>query len=486
MINFEYIALFLCAAITAICAIIIITSIRYKHLFKLCRLYILRRQQKKEISFYSDIVLRKCLRKLFFSPSKEAKNALVNLIFGRTSSAVEIISKTDKSLALFLKAHTDPKSAYSQLKKNPDLYKRHYLYRWLTAILAAKFFDYAKTTSLIKNIETKKLHGVSKAYYNQISALVYIHEADMLSASCNASLAMKFFQKHDMLIEEAETYLLLGEIYRISCVHDVSQTMIESALKIYNQFKLQLFKARASAVLGMLMVYENRLDEAEDKFNSALDNLQMPQTKADILNQVALLEIARNNIKKSLVSAKEALELHGVVKNDRGIGLSSQILAHLYVYEHKFKKALDYCEQALIIYTKQKNFSALCETMYLQSTIFFKQNKFKKSEQLLRNILQIAEKHTCNFHHANAYSLLGLIYLKKNDLQRAKVLFQQSLHLEQRNNRANGMVADYVNLSLIESMRGDLASADNNLKAAMEYAIKTGDENLINLIKNRM
>ena len=62
-------------------------------------------------------------------------------------------------------------------------------------------------------------------------------------------------------------------------------------------------------------------------------------------------------------------------------------------------------------------------------------------------------------------------------------MIQQSLHLEQRNDRFSGIAADYANLALIENLRGDENSAKANIKTALEYALKTEDDDLINLIK---
>ena len=64
-------------------------------------------------------------------------------------------------------------------------------------------------------------------------------------------------------------------------------------------------------------------------------------------------------------------------------------------------------------------------------------------------------------------------------------MIQQSLHLEQRNERAPAIVADYANLSLIESLCGNKDTATSNLQIALEYATKTEDSDLIDLIKKR-
>ena len=111
---------------------------------------------------------------------------------------------------------------------------------------------------------------------------------------------------------------------------------------------------------------------------------------------------------------------------------------------------------------------------------------YDKAERILRRILEENQQHSLNFHIADAYSLLGLIYLHKRDLSRAKALLQQSLHLEQKHGRCTGLAADYTNLALIENMSGDKDAADKNLQIAIEYAQKTENEELLDLIKNKL
>ena len=81
---------------------------------------------------------------------------------------------------------------------------------------------------------------------------------------------------------------------------------------------------------------------------------------------------------------------------------------------------------------------------------------------------------------------MGLIYMKTDDLPRAKVLFQQSLHLEQQHNRCEGLVADYSNLACIEELSGHRDEALDNLKISLEYAQKSEDNELIQLITDKI
>ena len=265
MINFELMLLFLFFVFIAGCVFTLAKFIRFKHLCKITKLNIRRRQQKMTASFYADVIVQKCVMELFFSRSKKANRALAELTFGKTKAAESVLAEKYPILALFLRAHSDIKSAYSQLNKHKKMWKSNKLYAVLFALMQTEFFAYEEVRGRIKNLNPKKLHGAEKAYYNLVSAYVYIFDADMLSASANASAALKYFQKHDMPIEEAKTYLLLGEIYRITYVSDVAQTMMESALKIYEKSRLNLFAGKAKAMLGMLFVSANRLDEAQDK-----------------------------------------------------------------------------------------------------------------------------------------------------------------------------------------------------------------------------
>ena len=74
--------------------------------------------------------------------------------------------------------------------------------------------------------------------------------------------------------------------------------------------------------------------------------------------------------------------------------------------------------------------------------------------------------------------------MQKHDLSRAKALLQQSLHLEQNHNRCSGLATDYANLALVENLSGDFNAAAESQKIALEYALKTEDNDLIELIKN--
>ncbi len=473
------------AAAAAFLAAIII-YLRFKHLKKLTRLNILRRQQLfNSTRFFSSDILDWAVGKLFFTFSRHAHAALASLIYGRTYKATAYLQKQNPLSALLLKAHTD---------NLPPIYRRLTAKRkklkdsriiLAAAQIAHLLFKEKEVTIFLNKLKNRYLPQRLKAVQAYLLSTAYLQEGDMLSASEQASLALKLFKKQHYYYETAQTYLQLAEIYRISCVNDIAQTMIEAALKIYKDTGLQFFYAKTTAVFGMLMLFENRLEEADEKLAAALHLCPENQLTADILNQIALLKLAQKDEKNAKKIVGKALNLHKKQQNKRGEAFSSQLLGHFLLNSGKLKQATAHAKKAAALYFEQQNFSAYAESLYLQARALCGLQQYEKSEKILRQILEEHTKYSLNFHIADAYSLLSLIYLQKHDPARAKSLLQQSLHLEQNHNRCTGLAADYANLALIENMLGDTNTAALNLNIALEYAEKTGDTDLIALIKKK-
>jgi len=474
-----------------ICAILLPVLIwrlhmRLHFLQNLVRIGILKRQQKSNFNLlFSADILNKSVRILFFRTAAEAKHALRALTGGNTAPAVAFLQKKQPALALLLLAHTDINEAYKQSKRRhiPQITDRKYgVY---IPLLAHLVHDRHTMLAAVEKItpQLAKYDRTAQAYFKAVAAYAYLHEGDMLSASQNASAALKFFQKKQFAAETAACHLILAEIYRISCVNDVAQTMIESALKIYQTQNTPLFLAKAHTIKGMLMVFENRFEEAEAEYQKALQLPLTPQLHADISNQLALLKLAQDDTATAANYVRQALDMQKRMKNPYGTAFSLQLSAHIHFQKKQHRLTVKTASEACNLYLKQKNFSAAAECLYLAAEAQYKMRCNTLAEKNLREILQINRAHPNSFHTANAYSLLGLIYLQKKDLQRAKVLFQQSLHLEQSHRRCEGLAADYANLAFIDELTDYADNAASNWQIALEYANETGDKELVALIE---
>ncbi|MCQ2735447.1 MAG: tetratricopeptide repeat protein [Alphaproteobacteria bacterium] len=464
------------------------TKLRY--LQKLACINVMKRQQTlPDKAFFSSDILNITVKKLYFCRSKQAQKALVRLVGGKTQSAAEYFSETDTQLSLLLTAYYDATRTYRQMKRKSGMWVKSPQYGIYLPILAylahnQKFFksNYDRVQKNVKFRKGKPLDACNK----YISSYVYLQAGDMLSASQNASEALKIFQKYHYSAEEAEIYLLLAEIYRLSCVNDVAFSMLQSALKIYRMQKLWRCEAETIALIGRQFLFENRYEEALAKYDEAMQIASNDNLKADIYNQLALVHLVQNRLAKAAGYVKIALDI--AIKNGSKprIAFSQQLCGHISFNRQHYFQAHRYFAAAADLYANQKNKSAYLECLYLSAETYYKREKYKEAEKILRQILDSGNLCGHSFHMANAYSLLGLIYIQIGDYKRARALILQSLNLEHSNNRCEGLTADYANLALIDAKCGNLLSADKNLQTAREYAQKTGDDELMTLIENRL
>lgn len=463
---------------------------RLRYLQKLARINVMKQQQKlPDKTFFSSDILNIAVKKLYFCISQKARRALGRLVGGKVQAAAEYFLQKQPHLSVLLTAHCDAARAYRQMEKRKNFWFQAPRYAVYFPILAHIMF--AQKVFKTAMMKIQKFYKANKqrpldAYFQYISAYVYLQEGDMLSASQNASAALKIFQKYRYSAEEARTYLLLAEIYRLSCVNDVAFSMLQSALKIYRTQKLRCCEAETIALIGRQFLFESRYDEAFEKYQQALKTAPNDNLKADIYNQSALVCIVQNNLAKADKFIKTALDIALRHKDEFRIAFTRQLLGHVAFNRQSYSVARRHFDAAAELYAKQQNKSAYLECLYLSAETYYKQDKYKAAENVLRRILDAGELYGHSFHMANVYSLLGLIYVENGDYERAKALLLQSLNLEHSNNRCEGLSADYTNLAMIDAKCGNLLSARENLQTACEYARKTGNEELVALIENKL
>lgn len=483
---FEYIVIFFVGVAILLPAIWLRLYVRLKYLQKLILINTLRRQQINEnIVLYSTQILKQCCKELYFNKNRLYKKALRYLLIGKTSSAADAIVEDNYFLGILLEAHHNAPKAYKKMLKNRKNWLKNPKYGVYLPIMAYLCRDVKNFLTFIQKLSVRQ-HKSALAYQQYIIAYAYLNEGDMLSASQSATKAQKYFEKKHYIFEEAMCRLALAEIYRISCIEDIAQTMLETAIKTFKQHNLASHLAKTTVMLGMLMLFENRRDEAEQQYLKALNLAPTKHLKADVYNQLTLLYIAENKPKMAKKYLRNALALLKQTKDDHSLAFGLQLQGQIAYGLQQYKTAQKHLKQSLSLYQKQNNFSAVAECLYLMAESDYALSMFTGAERKLRLILEICRQYNNNFHSANAYSLLGLIYIKTNDWQRAKVLFQQSLRLEQKHERCEGIVADYANLALIEQISGNYATAKKNLQTAIEFANQSGDENLQKIIQQKL
>jgi tetratricopeptide (TPR) repeat protein len=314
------------------------------------------------------------------------------------------------------------------------------------------------------------------AFKNLIIAQIALSEGDLLSASEETSKALNFFRKHNFLFEEAQTYFLLGTVYRVSGVFDSADFMLRSAVDLFRFVKASRYEAEVLGNLGLLMALQKRFDEAQSYFEQAKTAYKQT-TNSDgegfILCQQALMALQQENLKQAKDIAEHALAAY---KNTQIQAFASDVLARLFLADGNSEKSAQYAQKATELYNENNNTDAAFECRYIQAEALVDAHQLDQAEQILRALIEDALQHPHCFYIGNAYTLLGLIMLETRQIKRAKSLFSKALEHELSNNRPTGIAIDCANLAVVNRLCGQDEEAKRQLHIAMETIKDVDDE----------
>lgn len=342
--------------------------------------------------------------------------------------------------------------------------------------------NYDAAVLQLNKLSKSSLNKTLSSLRSQIISVIALSEGDLETASQEAASALKYFQKHNMLFEEGQTYFILGSIYRVGGIFDTADFMFRAAIKVFRLIHASKYEAEALGTLGLLMSAQERFDEAfglMEQAKKSFTELSDVENQAFVISQNAILHLLQKAPKKAISFAQQALKLH---TSTAGKALASEIIARAAFDSGKTSTALKYALAASGHYQIERNYAAYFESLYLVAEILLKQGHHKKAEATLRKLISAAKQHKSCFHIAGAHTLLGVVLLQQNEVAQAKAVFNQALRQELYNDRSKGAAIDYFNLATVERKCGNLSKAKQNLEAALKYA-QDFDEELCQIIK---
>lgn len=136
-----------------------------------------------------------------------------------------------------------------------------------------------------------------KADFLLLTALGELYQTDMYSASAHCSQALRLYQKNGFAWEEAECYMALAQIYRISGVFDVAFTMLREAKKIWQELGIPAKQAETEAYFGLAEIGRENYAAAEEYLAAAARicaEHSLIQTGADVKNWQGLTAYLRH------------------------------------------------------------------------------------------------------------------------------------------------------------------------------------------------
>ncbi len=357
------------------------------------------------------------------------------------------------------------------------------LYNLMSSEFYIKNNQHIKAQNTLQKINKEKLNKPQKGLWFLQIAQIALFESDLLTASEFAAKALKIFQKKNFVFEEAQTYFVLGNIYRVCGVFDSADFMLRSALKLFKYLGAKNDEAEVLGTFALLMSIQKRFVEAENYLAKAEKIIPNKREIVGFIQcQKSMLAFIQDDIKSAEKLAKDILNKKYLPSVT---AMANDILSRIAITKKMFNNAIKYANTASNIYLNEKNFASYFECQYIIAEAYVRNSDLDMAEIILRELINKEKHHKSCFYIANAYTLLGLVLLQKNEPNRAKAVFNQALNQELFNNRKTGAAIDYANLAIIEKKYGNIKNAHKNLTAALQYA-KDVDDDLYNLIKSAL
>lgn len=369
--------------------------------------------------------------------------------------------------------------------KISNLKNSDHIYELMKVCCLLQKNKHQKASEILFNLNVNKMSSVNKAVWRLCSAKIALFEGDFLSASEDAAFALKILHKTNLFFEEAETYFVLGTLYRVSGIYDSADFMLRSALDLFHSVGCLHREIEVLGALGLLMSVQERFVEADDYFKKARDLAY----KSDYMElcffadcQSAMLKLVQNDTSGAEKIIRNILKEHLTASVK---AMSFDILARIKMVQKKYCATTTYSQKASFIYYEKRNFAAAFDCLYLAAEALFNVNKIDEAENILRDLIKKEKYHKSCFHIANAFTLLGVILLQKSEFSRAKAIFNLALKQELYNDRKTGIAIDYANLAMVERKCGNMSDARKNLETALKYAENT-DKDLYTKIKDAL
>lgn len=357
-----------------------------------------------------------------------------------------------------------------------------------------------------------------KADFLLLSALGELYQTDMYSASAHCSRALRLYQKNGFAWEEAECYMALAQIYRISDVFDVAFTMLREAKKIWQELGIRAKQAETEAYFGLAEIGRENYAAAEEYLAAAARicaEHNLFQTGADIKNWLGLAAYLQHEDDRaaeafaavacpdapsaplpangspqtattSSAPVTAAFSASPAAATPQARAFAAEMLARINLRRGQYPQALNCAGEALALHRLDNHRPGIFENLYLKAEILYASNDYEQSAEILTALIKEKTPAFTTFYPANAYTLLGLINLRQDRLNAARTLFKQAVDLENSQNRIKGAAIDYNNLAELALREGSGEEARTYLQQALSYAEMLEDEELKNYLKAKL
>lgn len=385
------------------------------------------RAKDQNISFASGYIITACASLILKTPIALQKSFSTALKQKNIQPVLNFLKQKNPDLALGFEAHFEPEKAFAEAlarkKQNNSLYLDFVL-----SVFNARRQDMLSLSTTLDGLFCRLKGDFSKAYYYLLAAQVDVWRRDYEAASKKYFRALDLFKKENLFFDQAECYLALGEMYRVSGYFDQALSMFWSAREIYDSFSDDEGKAKVLSALGMLELAQSDFKAALKYFNQSekiYNKLKHQAGLAGLKNQKSWLYYNKHQYSLAQKNAQKAFDLYRKINNPHGMALSRDLLARAYFQKKNFEKAYGKALKAENYFKKNNDTGAFYDVCFLRIHILFAQKKYKEAQKLCRILTKFEAQNKLDFYQKNLCLMKGHICRKLNQPQKAEKYFAQ-------------------------------------------------------------
>lgn len=417
-----------------------------------------------EKKFFTTLVLEDWADYINRLPRKQIKCQIAEITKGKIKSQIATITNQElRNLVCFLVNGR----GIENLSKGDCL----------SQLLYAQYLISEKKLKQADNVlaDIGKISYRFKGLRLLILAKINIAEGQLREATEFAFAAAECFKKQRWLYEEAATYNILGDIYRLAGIDDTAEIMLKSALKIWQKINCNIRTCETLGCLGILCAAQGRFEEAEDYFVQAENNdvgKSIKNLNLSIVCHHAMLNVVKGDYKQAL----KMIDGIDCQKQNDGIkALAKLVVARAKSKQGHYKKACDLADEASRLYVKMQDYMAACEAQYLAAEICLQFEKYHEADERLHKILHFMDNRASLFSKADVYVALGVGMLGKDELEKAKDYFYEALNMEISQNHFVDAALIYANLAEVFRRQGEIKEEKQCLESVLQYADGNSD-----------
>ena len=341
------------------------------------------------------------------------------------------------------------------------------MWRILLLLFILSFASTARTEDLTQQL-TKIAQQKDKA--SVIARLEELLKNDKLAALDHINI----------LILQGRSYLALDQF-------EQALRVIKLAKNIANQNKLLLKEAITNKLLGVIFYYQGQYEDALNSYQAALNyfknqsfSADIAINKANLLNNIALVQTAQGNSVGALKSYQKAEPLYQRFGDEVDKIDIRYNLATLYISLQRFDIAISMLEEVVAKRTEIGDDYGLAKASADLGVSLKHSGQNQKAEQYVLNALDYFQTHENQFDTASQLQNIAEINYDLSNLRKAHYYATIGAELGKKIGHKMVYAGSLHTLAKVFFHQGDIERARTNAELSDTIAKKMGFQRLIN------